>query len=146
VALAVEEAILVGAPPQAVWRFLADPMSWRYWWRHCKSAATADLKPLRDGSRLEIALELGLLTFTLRPTVEVASENRTLIWVGRSLGVTGRHAFYLEARPNGTYVRQRESFSGGGLFLFQLLRLERATSRMFKENLRGLKRIAERGG
>ena len=53
--IAVEEAILVGAPPESVWRFLADPMSWRFWWPQCKSAATADLKPLRDGSRLERA-------------------------------------------------------------------------------------------
>jgi hypothetical protein len=89
-------------------------------------------------------LELGFFPITLRPTVEVAQPNRALLWVGRGMGVTGRHAFYLEPKANGTQVRQRETFEGWGVPLFRLLRFEHATAVMFKQNLKGLRRMAER--
>ena len=76
--------------------------------------------------------------------VEAATPQRALIWVGRGGGLVGRHAFYLDAKPNGTFVRQHETFTGAGVLLFRLLRLDVATRRMFQRNLRGLKRIAER--
>ena len=125
--LAIEESILIAAPPERVWKLLADPFGWRFWWPQCKAAATEDRKPLRDGSRLELSLQLGFLPLTLRPTVEVAQPGKTLLWVGTGLGVTGRHAFYLEPRPNGTWIRQRETFEGWGIALFRLFRLDHAT-------------------
>ena len=143
--LAVEDSIHVGAAPEKVWRLVSDPFGWRFWWPQCKSAETVDRKPLRDGSQLEMTLQLGLVPFTVRATVEIAQPPRALLWIGKAFGVTARHAFYLEAKPNGTRVRERETFDGGGLLLFRLLRFEHATAVMFKQNLRGLKRMAERG-
>ena len=100
-ALLIEESIRVGAAPETIWKFLSEPQSWRYWWPNCRLAETADRRPLRDGSQLELVLELGLFPITFRPTVEVAQPNRALLWVGRGFGVTGRHAFYLEQKSNG---------------------------------------------
>ena len=142
--LLIEESIRIGAAPETIWKFLSEPQSWRFWWPNCRLAETMDRRPLRDGSQLELVLELGLFPITFRPTVEVAQPNRALLWVGRGLGVTSRHAFYLEPKPNGTEVRQRETIEGWGVPLFRLLRLQHATAVMFKQNLRGLRKMAER--
>lgn len=140
----IEETLLVGTPPEIVWRLLADPTTWRLWWPACLEAEAKDRRPLHDGSELTLVLKPGLFPMRFHSRVDVATENRALIWTGRGGGVTGRHAFYLEAKPAGTLVRQREDFEGWALPLYLLLGTERATRRMFKENLRGLKKLAER--
>jgi hypothetical protein len=142
--LRIEESIQIAAAPEIVWKFLADPRSWQHWWPGCRGAETKDRKALREGSLLVLALHLGWMTWKLTVHIEAATANRSLAWVGKSGGVTGRHAFYLDARPNGTFVRQQENFSGPGVLLFRLVRFDAATRRMFKQNLRGLKRAAER--
>jgi hypothetical protein len=144
VSLTIEETILVAAPPEAVWRLLADTHSWRLWWPACLEAESKDRKLLRDGSEFRLLLRLGWLNFRVHPRVEAATAPRSLVWTGTGAGITGRHAFYLDAKPAGTFVRQQETFTGPGLVLFRLLRLDRATQRMFHANLRGLKRLAER--
>ncbi len=143
-ALEIAESIQVATPPEAVWKLLADPYTWPTWWPGCRDAAAQDRKTLRDGSQLKLALRLGWITLPLVARVELATPGRALIWVGRGAGVTGRHAFYLDAKPNGTLVRQHEAFSGPGVLVFRLLRLDAATRRMFRANLKGLKRAAER--
>ncbi|MFN7941881.1 MAG: SRPBCC family protein [Thermoanaerobaculia bacterium] len=143
-AFAIEQSIHVGAAPETVWRLLADCGTWRLWWPGLVDASTADRKPLRDGSRLRLAVALRGITFNFKSEVSVATPPRILIWVARSLGVTGQHAFYLEARPDGVAVRQIETLQGPGSPLFRLLGFGGATSAMFRANLRGLKRLAER--
>ena len=142
--LTLEDSVHIGAPAESVWRLLADPASWRFWWPHCSSAEAADRRPLRDGSRLEISLQPGLVPYTVRAEVEVAQPGRALIWRATTFGTRGRHAFYLEPRPNGTRVRESGTYEGN-LLLFRLLRRDVATAKMFHGNLRGLKRAAERG-
>lgn len=142
----IEESIRITAPPETVWRLLENPWGWQQWWPACRDARTEDRKPLRDGSRLYLVLRPGWLTMTFRPVVDVFQPGRALIWTGNGLGVRGRHSFFLEAVPGGTRLRQREELSGPGLVLMALLGQLHATRRMFRENLKGLKRVAERGG
>jgi carbon monoxide dehydrogenase subunit G len=142
--LQIEESILIAAPPEVVWKHLAEPRGWRHWWPGCLEAETRDRKTLHDGSELRLALRLGWLTLKFSARVEAATPPRTLLWQGSGGGVTGRHAFYLEARPNGTFVRQQESFTGAGVLLFRLARFDAASRKMFQQNLKGLKRICER--
>ncbi len=145
-ATTIEESILVRVPAESVWRALENPWSWPQWWPGCLEARTEDRKPMREGGRLHLVLRPGWVTLTFRPTVDVLQPGRALIWTGRGAGVTGRHAFYLEPAPGGLRVRQREDFSGPGVALLALLGQLSATRRMFRENLKGLKRVAERGG
>ncbi len=142
--LQIEETIHIAAPPEVVWKFLVDPRSWQHWWPGCRDAETRDRKTLHDGSSFVLAVHLGWLTLRFNAQVEAATAPRALIWTASGAGVTGRHAFYLDAKPNGTFVREQESFSGAGVLLFRLLRFDAASRRMFQQNLRGLKRIAER--
>jgi hypothetical protein len=143
-AFTIEETVHIAAPPEAVWRLLVDTHSWRLWWPACIEAETKDRKNLHDGSEFLLRLKLGWLQTKLWPRVDAATPPKLLVWTGRGFGLTGRHAFYLDAKPNGTFVRQQEGFDGPGLVLFRILLLDRATRKMFQANLRGLKRLAER--
>lgn len=142
----IEESVLVATPVDTVWKLLENPWTWPQWWSACHDAQTLDRKPIRDGSELRLTLRPSWLTLTFRAKVQVAQPGRALIWSGTGSGVSGRHAFYLEARPNGTQVREREEFEGPLVGLWRLLGQARATRRMFQQNLKGLKRFAERGG
>ncbi len=142
--LAIDESIQIAAAPETVWRFLADPQSWTHWWPGCRAVQTKDRKTLHDGSQFDLDLHLGWLTLKFTARVEAATPQRQLIWTGRGGGLSGRHAFYLDAKPNGTFVRQQETLTGAGVLLFRLLRLDVASRRMFQGSLRGLKRIVER--
>jgi uncharacterized protein YndB with AHSA1/START domain len=142
--LTIDETILIAAPPEAVWKLLVDPNTWRHWWPGCLEAETKDRKMLHDGSELALRLKLGWIVLRTRPKVDAATPPKSLVWTGRSAGVIGRHAFYLDPKPSGTFVRQQQTFHGPGLVIYRLLRLDRAAQRMFHANLRGLKRFAER--
>jgi len=143
--LTIEDSVRIGAPPEAIWRLLVDPNSWRYWWPNLRDVETADRKPLREGSTLALGLQMGLLSITFHPRIEMLREGKALHWTVTRLGVTGRHAFYLEPRRGGTSVTRREQLSGPGLLFFRLLRMDHATAVMFRTSLRGLKKLAERG-
>ena len=143
-ALLIEESTRVAAPPDAVWKLLSEPKSWRYWWPGVRAAESSDRRPLHDGSTFEVTIALGPFPVTLRPTVEVAQPNRALLWVSRSLGVERRHAFYIETGAQTTSVRQRCTFAGVGMPLFRLLGLPQAYSEMFRKSLSGLRKMAER--
>ncbi len=142
--LAIEESIHIAAAPEIVWHFLAEPRSWQHWWTGCRGAETQDRKTLHDGSELRLALHLGWMTWKFTVRIGATTANRSLAWAGKGGGVGSRHAFYLDAKPNGTFVRQQATFSGPGVLFFRLLRLDAAARRMFHQNLRGLKRAAER--
>ena len=123
---------------------LAASPSWRVWWPGCLEVAATDRRPLHDGSELKLVVRPSWIPIRFAARVEVATAPRALIWLARGAGLMVRHAFYLEGRPNGTLIRQREDLSGWGLLPFRRLRLDGATRRMFRDNLKGLKRLAER--
>ncbi len=113
--LAIEESIHIAAAPEIVWRFLAEPRSWQHWWTGCRGAETQDRKTLHDGSQLLLALHLGWMTWKFTVRIGAMTANRSLAWAGKGGGVGSRHAFYLDAKPNGTFVRQQATFSGPGV-------------------------------
>ncbi len=140
----VEETTLVGAAPETVWRLVSDPTCWRLWWPGCLEAEAKDRRPLHDGSELRLVVRPSWIPIRYQARVEVATAPRALIWLARGGGVAVRHHLYLDAKPTGTLVRQREDITGWGLLAFRLLRLDLATRRMLRESLKGLKKLAER--
>jgi hypothetical protein len=144
VALVVEETTRVGAPPEAVWRLLTELPTWRFWWPSCRHAEASDRRPLHDGSSFEYVLEGRLVPVTHRATVDVAQPGKALLWIDRALGVERRHAFYVEPGGWGTLVRERATFEGWNGLAARLLGRAPATSLLFRENLKGLRKAAER--
>ena len=59
----------VASEPARVFALLAEPRGWKRWWPAVGDARTLDGKALREGSRCELTLQMGLLSATLRPRV-----------------------------------------------------------------------------
>lgn len=141
--IALESRQPVAAGPDKIWGLLIEPRSWKSWWPAVRDARSKDFKPLREGSRFEVTLQLAPTTTTLRPRVRLCADGKSIIWEGRWLGVPLRQEWFLEPREGACRVVARSRFSGVGASVLKLLRLDRAWERMLSEQLRGLKRVAE---
>lgn len=139
----VEARQHVAADPARVFALLAEPRGWKRWWPAVGEARTLDGKALREGSRCELTLQMGMLSATLRPRVTLFAEGRGLAWEGRWLGAPLRQEWFVEARPEGTRVVARGRFAGPGGALLRLLRLDRRWQAMLAEQLRALRRAGE---
>ena len=143
-ALAVEQRQAIAVPPARVFPLLIEPRSWQRWWPAVADARALDFKPLREGSRFEVTLQLGRLTATMRPRVAFCAEGKSVVWNGRWLGVPLRQEWFLEPRADGCRAILRSHFGGAGASLLRLFRLDRRWQRMLDEQARGLKKLAER--
>jgi len=144
VPLNLESRQPVACEPAKVWGLLIEPRSWKSWWPAVREARSKDFKPLREGSRFELTLQLGRFTSTTtQARVTFCAEGKSIGWDGRWLGVPLRHEWFLEPRPNGLRVVARSRFTGAASRLLKLFRLDRRWERTLVEQLRGLKRVAE---
>jgi hypothetical protein len=106
-------AIEIDAPPDDVWRVLADTERYGEW-----NPFVASLRgELREGAKLEVRIAPpGGKAMTFRPTVVAAMPGRELRWLGRLLvpGLfDGEHRFVLEPLAGRrTRFVQGERFSG----------------------------------
>jgi hypothetical protein len=133
----------VASEPARVFALLAEPRGWKRWWPAVGDARTLDGKALREGSRCELTLQMGLLSATLRPRVTLFAEGRGLAWEGRWLGAPLRQEWFVEPRSDGTRVVARGRFTGPVGGLLRILRLDRRWQGMLAEQLRALRRVAE---
>ena len=123
--IVVEAQQTVAAAAPQVFALLAEPRGWKRWWPAVGDARTLDGKPLRDGSRCELTLQMGLLSATLRPRVVLLAAGRGLAWEGRWMGAPLRQEWFVESRPEGTRVVARARFAGAGAGLLRLFGLHR---------------------
>jgi hypothetical protein len=144
VPLALEHRLGIATAPAVVFPLLIETRSWKTWWPAVRDARSKDFKPLRQGSRFEVTLQLGRLTATLAPKVSFCADGKSLAWEGRWLGVPLRQEWFLEPRPDGSRIVLRSRFSGVGSTLLHLFRLDRRWQRMLEEQAKGLKKVAER--
>jgi uncharacterized protein YndB with AHSA1/START domain len=141
--LALESKLPVAAAPTHVFGLLIEPRSWKSWWPAVRDARSKDFKPLREGSRFEVTLQLGRIRSTLQPKVALCADGKSLSWDGRWLGVPVHQEWFLEPRADGCRVVARSRFTGVGAAGLKICRLDRAWEKMLGEQLRGLKRVAE---
>ncbi len=134
----------VRADPDVIWRLLEDPSTWKSWWRACLEARTDDGRTLREGSRLEVVLQVKLQKLTFRPVVDLLTEHKTLSLTHRSLTVQTTTVWYLVEKPDRTQVRVQTVFNGLLPFVMSILQQRRAVQLALKSNLQGLRRAAER--
>lgn len=131
----------IAAPPDQVWRHLADLDSYPEW----NPFVTRADGTLAVGSRITILLEPpGGRPMQFRPRVTVLEPGVTLEWLGR-LGIPGlfdgRHRFDLSPTAEGTRLVHSESFRGL-LVPTQRATLDGPTLRGFEEMNRALARRA----
>lgn len=142
--LVIEERVTVAVPPERLWGLLIEPRSWPTWWPAVRSARSLDFKPLKDGSRFEVDLEMGALRSRLLPRVTLCADGKSLDWSGRWLGVPCRQQWFVARTAQGSRVTSRTTFAGVGALLLRLFRLHRRWRAMVERQLRGFKGTAER--
>lgn len=111
-AVEVQAATWIAAPPTQVWRVLADVAAYPQWNPYVVEAAGA----LYEGERLRVRLQPhGGRAFTLRPELLCVLPGQELRWRG-GRGLPGlfdvEHSFQLQALGEGTHFVQRERFAG----------------------------------
>jgi hypothetical protein len=102
----------IPASPERVWAVLADLDDYASWNPFIPSASGT----LAEGERLDVRIQPpGGRATRFRPTVQAATPNRELRWLGR-LGVRGifdgEHRFAIEPTATGSRLTHEERFSG----------------------------------
>ena len=139
-----EERVPVATPPDRLWGLLVEPRSWTSWWPTVRDARSLDYRPLREGSRFEVTLDLGRLKSTLRARVVLCAEAKGLTWTSSWLGAACRQEWYLEPQPDGSRFIARTTLSGPVAPVLDLLRVTRLWQTMLRRQARGLKQMGER--
>lgn len=139
----LSQSILVGAAPEQVWPLLIEPRTWQTWWRGVNHARTSDLRPLREGSRAEVTVDLGLFKHDLRALVHLCSDGKLLSARGRLLGVRCAWSWYLHRTERGCRT-ELQCDIGAPQILLRWTRLGTAWSASTARTLRQLKALAER--
>ena len=137
-------SINVRADPDVIWSLLEDPSTWPGWWRSCVAARSVDGKALREGSRLEVVLQVKLQKLTFKPVVDLLTPNRTLSLTQRSFAVQTTTGWYLAEKPDRTEVKVQTVFNGLLPFFMSILQQRSTVQMALKSNLQGLRRAAER--
>lgn len=111
-AVEVQAATWIAAPPASVWRVLADVSAFPQWNPFIVEAEGL----LYEGERLRVRIQpVGMRPVTFRPEVLCVVPGQELRWRGR-LGIAGlcdgEHTFQLQRLGAGTHFVQREQFSG----------------------------------
>ena len=131
---------------EIIWELLGDPSTWASWWVDCVAAKTTDERSLREGSRLEVVLKPKRGKMTLNPVVDLCTEGKLLSLTHRSFGIHTTCEWKLEDRPEGVRVTARIVFNGLVPFLITIAQQSSIVRFSLNNNLRGLKRAAERRG
>jgi hypothetical protein len=109
----ISRSVEIDAPPDRVWRELADTAAYPGWNPFIKRLDGE----LREGATLEVEIEPpGGRRMTFKPTVTAAEPNRELGWLGHLLvrGLfDGEHRFEIDDLGDGrSRLTQSERFSG----------------------------------
>jgi hypothetical protein len=128
---------VVEAPPDAVWRLIADIDSWPAWNPDVRSARLEG--ELAPGSTFRWKAGPGTIVSTLQ---SVAPE-REIGWSGRTMGIEALHVYRLEQVGDGTRVVSEESWAGLPVRLLRA-RMRRTLERSLRTGLGHLETAARR--
>ena len=136
----------VFAERELIWELLEDTSTWTSWWTDCVAVKTQDGKPLREGSQLELVVRPKRTKMTLRPVVDLCTEGKTLSLTHRSAGIHSTCVWQLTDRPEGVRLSAQIVFNGFVPFLITIAQQSSVVRFSLNNNLKGLKRAAERRG
>ncbi|MDA4117619.1 MAG: SRPBCC family protein [Thaumarchaeota archaeon] len=129
------------ASPEAVWAWLVRAELWPTWYGNSKDVAVED-----GGPDLHLGSRFRWTTFGVRldSKVEEFLPGERLAWSARARGIEAYHAWLIEKRASGCYVRTEETQNGFLARMNSFLR-PRNMSRQHQSWLEGLLRKAKEG-
>ncbi len=135
---------LILASPEVVWSLLGNPVSWPKWWRDCEAVQYKEGRAPREGTQLEMVLKPGQSAGSYFPVIDLYTEERTLSMTHRGGFSQGTCVWYLNKKPKGTEVRLQLVYEGPGSFFVRLTGRSMLVRLTFENQLKDLKKIAER--
>jgi len=105
----VEHTVDIAAPPDAVWRVVAEIERWPEWTPTMTTVQALDPLPLRLGLRARVT-QPGLRPSVL--TVTVLEEGRRFLWGSKQPGLTFSADHVIVATPGGCRVRLFADLTG----------------------------------
>jgi len=109
--LQIVESVDIAQPSDVVWARFCELERWPAWFPMLRAVRRVARGPFAIGEPL--VLTLAMAGRETRVTVRVTeSRDRHVRWKGSSFGVTGDHAFYVEATERGSRFTSDETFSG----------------------------------
>ena len=135
-----EQTIDIAAPPDAVWRVLADVERWPEWTPSMRSVKLESDGPFAVGSRAK----LGVAGAPMSSMWEVTSlgAGRSFVWESAQPGMRTIAGHYIEATDAGSRVRLTIDMNGPLATLMSPY-LMRVTRRNVTQEAEGLKRRSE---
>ncbi len=143
----VQESIVIGAPPEAVWRLFSQIEQWPQWNPACIEAAYLSGTPWAAGSKFRYTIKQGRGKRRYKPTIVESKPPELVVWqVPR-----GQLTFRFEPEDAGARVTCRQVSSGSGGWGLPFLALPapmrsspHGVRETFKQWLAALKAEAER--
>jgi len=109
--LQITESVDLAQAPDAVWSRFCEVERWPEWFPMLRAVRRVARGPFTV--REPIVLTLAMAGRETRVTVRVTeARERHVRWRGTSFGVTGDHAFFVEATERGSRFTSDETFSG----------------------------------
>lgn len=142
----VELSKKIIAEREIIWSLLEDPKQWPTWWQDCVAARTMDQLSLREGSQLEVVLRPKRMKLRLNPVVDLHTPNKTLSLTHHSATIHSTCSWHFNDRPDGTLVTAQMVFNGFLPFVITIAQQSSIVRFSLNNNLRGLKKAAERRG
>lgn len=136
----------VFAEREIIWELLGDPSTWSGWWGDCVHAKATDGKILREGSQLELVVRPRHMKMTLNPVVDLCTEGKILSLTHHSMGIHSTCVWQLTDLPDGVRIDAQIVFNGLVPFLVTISQQSSVVRLSLGNNLKGLKRAAERRG
>lgn len=139
-----DNTIEIAAPPETVWRVLAEPQSYDDWVMGAQEVRDADEVWPAVGAKLHHSTGVGPLTVDDETVVEQAERPSLLVLLAKT-GPLGRFRVRLELRatPAGTTVHMHEEPVGG--LAAHVPGTDTAIAARNAVSLRRLKELAEQG-
>jgi hypothetical protein len=107
----IEEAVLIKASIETVWRTFTDLTCWKDWNTTACEAASASGR-IEEGERIRFCLRPFNLPVNLDPLIDEVVPRERVVWSGSKFGLASRHEFLFQRAGDSVLVTSREKFRG----------------------------------
>lgn len=142
--MVIEEAVLIKAPKEEVWKTFTDLSCWKEWNSTACDAASPSGR-IEEGEPIRFCLRPFNLPVSLDPVVDEVIPYERVIWSGSKFGISSRHAFLFQQAANGVLVTSREEFRGIPLLIGGRPLTEKVARDLVRSMLQELKAACESG-
>jgi len=141
--MVIEETVTINADMDKVWRTFSDISCWEDWSRVLSEVSPPREGRLEKGAKFSFCIRPFAVPVQITPIVEEVVPGERMVWSGARFGVSARHEYIFEQRPDGVRVTSRESFRGLAASLLVFMATKWRLRQLSSDILMELKSAAE---